>query len=157
MRCGRRITCLVAVALATAASGCAAQDHTEGLAEGVDKARAAQTISSLQTALVTVALVQAESAGAAPADLAAALQAKDPSNRYVTTVPPNTGVVQVVGGGGGPLLLVAMSDPGSDGRPAQYVGVWQAAGTTRYYAGTAPPTYTTSPPTGPGWGSTLPQ
>jgi hypothetical protein len=157
MRRGRHIPCLVAVALATAAGGCAAQDHAESLADGVDKARAAQTISSLQTALVTVSLVQAESAGAAPADLAAALQAKDPSNRYVTTVPTNTGVVQVVGDGGGPLLLVAMSDPGSEGRQSQYVGVWQAAGTTRYFAGTAPPTYTTIPPAGPGWGSTLPQ
>ena len=157
MRSARHISCVLAVALATAASGCAAQDHAEGLADGVDKARAAQTISSLQTALVTLSLVQAESGGAAPADLAAALQAKDPTNRYVTTAPTSTGVVQVVGGSGRALLLVAMIDPGSDGRPAQYVGVWQAAGTTRYYAGTAPPTYMPSPPEGPGWGSTLPQ
>jgi hypothetical protein len=54
-------------------------------------------------------------------------------------------------------MLVAMSDAGSEDRPAQYVGVWQGSGTTVYYAGTAPPTYTPGPPAGPGWGSTLPQ
>ena len=90
-------------------------------------------------------------------DLAAALEAKDPSNRYVTTVPTNTGVVQVVGGGGGPVMLVAMSDPGSEGgRSPPYVGVWQGAGTTRYYAGTAAPAYTTSRRPAPA-GATFPQ
>jgi hypothetical protein len=157
MRRARHITCMAALVVAAAAGGCATQDPAEGLADSVDKARAAKTISSLQTALVTLGIVQADSGGAAPADVAAALQAKDPTNRYVTTAPTNTGVVQVVGGSGGPLMLVAMSDPGSEGRPSQYVGVWQGAGSTRYYAGTAPPTYTTSPPAGPGWGSTLPQ
>jgi hypothetical protein len=153
----RHITCLLAVAVAAAAGGCAGEDPAQGLADGVDKARAAKTLSSLQTALVSLSLVQVDSGGAAVQDLAAALQAKDPTNRYTTAAPTATGVVQVLGGGGGPVMLVAISDRGSEERPAQYVGVWQGSGTTMYYAGTAVPAYTTGPPAGPGWGSTLPQ
>lgn len=157
MRGVRHITCLLAVAVAAAAGGCAGEDPAQGLADGVDKARAAKTLSSLQTALVTLSLVQADSGGAAVQDLAAALQSKDPTNRYTTAAPTELGLVQVVGGGDSPVMLVAMSDVGSEGRPPQYVGVWQGSGTTMYYAGTAPPTYTSSLPAGPGWGNTLPQ
>jgi hypothetical protein len=157
MRGVRHITCLLAVALAAAAGGCAGEDPAQGLADGVDKARAAKTLSSLQTALVTLSLVRVESGGAAVQDVVAALQAKDPTNRYTTAAPAAMDVVQVLGGGGGAVMLVAMSDAGSGDRPAQYVGVWQGSGTTMYYAGTTPPAYTTSPPAGPGWGSTLPQ
>jgi hypothetical protein len=157
MRGVRHITCLLAVALAAAAGGCAGEDPAQGLADGVDKARAAKTLSSLQTALVTLSLVKVESGGAAVQDVVAALQAKDPTNRYTTAAPSAMDVVQVLGGGGGAVMLVAMSDAGSEDRPAQYVGVWQGSGTTMYYAGTTPPAYTTSPPAAPGWGSTLPQ
>lgn len=157
MRGVRHITCLLAVAVAAAAGGCTGEDPAQGLADGVDKARAARTLSSLQTALVTLSLVQVDSGGAAVQDLAAALQSKDPTNRYTTAAPTATGVVQVLGGGGGAVMLVAISDPGSEGRPAQYVGVWQGSGATMYYAGTAPPAYTAAAPAGPGWGSTLPQ
>jgi hypothetical protein len=157
MRGVRHITCLLAVAVAAAAGGCAGEDPAQGLADGVDKARAAKTLSSLQTALVTLSVVQVESGGASVQDLAAALQAKDPTNRYTTAVPTTTGVVQVLGGGGGPVMLVAMSDPGSQERPAQFVGVWQGSGTTMYYAATTPPAYTTAAPAGPGWAATPPQ
>jgi hypothetical protein len=157
MRGVRHITCLLAVAVAAAAGGCAGEDPAQGLADGVDRARAAKTLTSLQTALVTLSLVQVDSAGAAVQDLAAALQSKDPTNRYTTAAPAATGVVQVLGGGGGSVMLVAISDAGSEERPAQYVGVWQGSGATMYYAGTTAPAYTTSPPAGPGWGSTLPQ
>ena len=157
MRGVRHITCLLAFAVAAAAGGCAGEDPAQGLADGVDKARAAKTLSSLQTALVTLSVVQVDSGGAAVQDLAAALQAKDPSNRYTTAAPATTGVVQVLGGGGGPVMLVAMSDPGSEERLAQYVGVWQGSGTTMYYAGTTAPAYTAGAPAGPGWGSTLPR
>jgi hypothetical protein len=158
MRGVRHITCLLAVAVAAAAGGCAGEDPAQGLADGVDKARAAKTLSSLQTALVSLSLVQVDSGGAAVQDLAAALQSKDPTSRYTTAAPTTTGVVQVLGGGGGgPVMLVAMSDPGSQERPAQYVSVWQGSGTTMYYAGTTPPAYTAAAPAGPGWAGTLPQ
>jgi hypothetical protein len=157
MRGLRHIMCLLAVALAAAASGCGQTDPAAGLANSVDKARAAKALSSLQTGLVTLALVQTESGGAGAADVAAALQAKDPTNRYTTAAPTEIGIVQVVGGGDQPVMLVAMSDPGSEGRPPQYVGVWQGSGTTMYYTGTAPPAYVTSAPAGPGWGTTIPQ
>jgi hypothetical protein len=152
----RHITCLLAVAVAATAGGCMPEDPAQGLADGVDKARAAKTLTSLQTALVTLSVVQVESGGAAH-DLVAALQAKDPANRYTTAAPTAEGVVQVVGGGDAAVMLAAISDAGSDERPAQYVAVWQGSGTTMYYAGLAPHTYTAAPPTAPGWGSTLPQ
>jgi hypothetical protein len=157
MRGLRHITCLLAVSIAAALAGCAGQDPAQGLADGVDKARAAQALTSLQTGLMTLSLLQADSGGAAGSDVVAALQSKDPTNRYTTAPPTQTGVVQVVGGGGGPVMLLALSDPPSEGRGAQYVAAWQGAGVTKYYAGTAPPAFTTNPPAGAGWGSTLPQ
>jgi hypothetical protein len=157
MRGVRHITCLLAVAVATAAGGCAGEDPAQGLADGVDKARAAKTLSSLQTALVTLGVVQVDSGGADVQDLATALQSKDPTNRYTTASPTAPGVVQVLGGGGGPVMLVAISDLGAEERPAQYVGVWQGSGTTMYYAGTTAPAYSGAAPAGPGWTRTLPQ
>ncbi|MGH2978116.1 MAG: hypothetical protein ACRDLQ_00585 [Solirubrobacterales bacterium] len=157
MRGMRNITCVLAVALAAAAGACGGRDPGHGFGDSVDRARAAKTLSSLQTGLVTLSLVQADSGGAAVQDVAAALQAKDPANRYTTAAVTGTGVVQVLGGDGGPVMLVAISDPASEGRAAQYVAAWQGSGTTMYYAGTAAPAYTTEPPAGPGWGSTLPQ
>jgi hypothetical protein len=152
----RNITCLLAVAFATAMGACGTEAGT-GFGDSVDKARAVKALSSLQTGLVTIALVQADSGGAPVQDVAAALQAKDPTNRYTTAPPTDTGLVQVLGTGGGPVMLVAMSDPASEGRPAQYVAAWQGSGTTMYYTGAAPPVYTAQAPAGPGWGSTLPQ
>jgi hypothetical protein len=154
----RKISCLLAVALAAALAGCGSEAGSgSGFGDSVDKAHAAKTLTSLQTGLVTLGVVQAESGGAAVPDVAAALQAKDPTSRYTTVPPAEPGVVQVQGGGGGPVMLVAMSDPASEGRPAQYVAAWQGSGTTMYYAGTALPAYTAQAPAGAGWGSTLPQ
>jgi hypothetical protein len=153
----RHITCLLAIALAATLGGCGAGGTGKGFGESVDKARAAKAFSSLQVGLVTIGLLQADSGGTAGPDVAAALQAKDPTNRYTTAVPAETGVVQVLGGAGGPVMLVALSTPASDGRPAQYVAAWQGTGTTMYYAGAAVPAYTSQPPAGPGWGSTPPQ
>jgi hypothetical protein len=150
------VICLVAVALATAVSGCGGGDAGKGFGDAVDKARAAQALSLLQTGLVTLALLQADSAGAAQ-DVVAALAAKDPTNRYTTAPPTETGVVQVVGGAGGPVMLVALGQAPADGQTASYVAAWQGGGTTMYYRGAAPPAYTTEPPAGAGWGSTLPQ
>ena len=153
----RNTTCLLAVVLATAAAGCGSSDPVEGLAESVDRARAANTLNSLQTGLVTLSLVQVDSAGGDVQDLAAALQSKDPTHRYTTARPTETGVVQVLGGDGAPVMLVAISDPAMEGRPAHYVAAWQGSGTTMYYTGTAPPAYTAQAPAGPGWASTPPQ
>ena len=156
MRGVRHIPCLFALVLAAALGGCAGSDTGKGFATSVDKARTAKALSSLQTGLVTIGLLQVDSGGAAVQNVATALQAKDPTNRYTTAAPTETGVVQVLGGGGGPVLLVALSDTASEDRPATYVAAWQGAGTTMYYTGTAVPVYTTQPPAGPGWGSTPP-
>jgi hypothetical protein len=156
----RHIIYLLAAALATVAPACggAGGDPAAGLAKSVDKARAAKTLTSLQTGLVTLNVVQAESAATGGStDMVVALQSKDPTNRYTTAPPADTGTVQVVGGGGAPVMLVAISDPAANGQPAQYVAVWQGSGTTMYYAGTSPPAYTADPPQAAGWGSTIPQ
>ena len=147
----------VSVAIAAALAGCGGGDAGKGFGDAVDKARAAQALSTLQTGLVTLALLQADSGGAAAQDVVAALAAKDPTNRYTTDPPGETGVVQVVGGKGGPVMLVALGQAPADGQAGSYVAAWQGNGTTKYYAGAAPPAYTTEPPSGAGWGSTLPQ
>lgn len=148
--------CLLAIALVAALAGCGG-DAGKGFGDAVDKARAAQALSSLQTGLVTLALIQAGSGGAAAPDVVAALAAKDPTNRYTTDPPGETGVVQVVGGAGGPVMLVALGQAPDDGQAASYVAAWQGGGTTKYYAGAAMPAFTSEPPAGAGWGSTLPQ
>src|SRR5688500_6064769 len=124
MRGVRHITRRLAPALVAASAGCG-KEGPPGRGDSVDQARAAKTLSALQTCLVPLSLVQADSGGAAVQDVAAALQSKDPTNRYTTAPPGETGVVQVLGGSGGPVMLVAMSDPASEGRPAQYVAAWQ--------------------------------
>jgi hypothetical protein len=153
----RHITCLLAAVMAAALGGCGAGGAGKGYGDSVDKARAAKALSSLQVGLVSIGLLQADSAGSSGQDVATALQAKDPTNRYTTAVPAETGVVQVLGSAAGPVMLVALSTPASEDRPAQYVGAWQGTGTTMYYAGTTPPAYTTQPPATAGWASTPPQ
>jgi hypothetical protein len=37
------------------------------------------------------------------------------------------------------------------------VAAWQAAGSTMYFVGDAPPAYAAEAPAGPGWSATLPQ
>jgi hypothetical protein len=151
---------LVAAALATAAlgaSGCSAGNPTEGFAKGVNKARSASALSSLQQAMVTVNLLRAEAGGVAPQDLAGELQSRDPSNRYTTAVPTEPGVVQVVGGGTGAVMLVAASGTSDGAAPPKYVAVWQGDGTMLYYLGPQPPAYSSSAPATPGWSTTPPQ
>jgi hypothetical protein len=156
MRGVRNISCLLAVAGVAAMGGCGTESGS-GFGDSVDKAHAAKTLSALQTGLLTLSLLQVDSGGGAGQDVVAALQAKDPTNRYTPAPPTETGVVQVLGGGGGPVMLLGLSDVASEGRAAQYVAAWQGSGTTMYYTGTAAPAYTAEAPAGPGWGSTLPQ
>ena len=104
------------------------QKPAEGLISNVDKARNAASIAGLQTSLVTVALVKAASPGETADSLVAALQAKDPTNRYTTAAPTAPGIVQVVGGGGGPVMLVSINSDPSSGREPYYVAVWQGDG-----------------------------
>ena len=156
MRGVRNITCLLGVAAAALVGGCGGGDTGKGFGDAVEKARAAKSLSSLQTGLVTLALLQVDASGAGQ-DVVAALQAKDPTNRYTTAAPTETGMVQVQGGGGGPVMLVALSDAGSDGRAPSYVAAWQGEGATMYFTGAAPPAFTSAAPSGAGWGTTLPQ
>src|SRR3972149_1294140 len=93
----------VAVALVATLGACGCGDPTGGLAEGVDKARSARAISSISQAMVTAGRGRSGAGGPAGADLAAELQARDPSNRYTTGAPTEPGSVQVLGGGGGPV------------------------------------------------------
>src|SRR5262245_8274734 len=95
-------------------SGCGGDSKpAEGIISSVDKARAAQALSSLQQGLITIQTTAAEGGGAPPtaADLAAALQQRDPNDRYTTAPPTDVGIVQVLGGGGGPVMLVGISGP----------------------------------------------
>jgi hypothetical protein len=140
-----------------ALGACGSDDPAEGLLSNIDKARSAKSLSSLQTGLVTLGLVQSEVPGAAPSSVAAALQAKDPTNRYTTAAPTDAGIVQVVGGGGGAVMLVAVNSGPSDSREPVYLAAWQGGGTTMYYAGPQPPAYTSSVPSGAGWSAAPPQ
>lgn len=158
----RRIACaaLAIAALGGPLSACGGDSKpVEGLVSSVDKARAARTLTSLQTGLITVQTAAAESGGA-PAtatNLAVALQQHDPSNRYTTVPPTDTGIVQVVGAGGGPIMLVGISGPPSSPRPPYYLAAWESSGTTLFYIGQQPPVYTASAPSGAGWSSSPPQ
>ena len=148
---------MLTAGLVLVVAGCADDKPAEGLISNVDKARNAASIVALQTSLVTVALVKAASPGDTADGLVAALQAKDPTNRYTTAVPTAPGVVQVVGGGGGPVMLVSINSGPSAGREPYYVAVWQGAGSNMYYVGHQPPVYTAQAPAGPGWTATLSQ
>ena len=154
MRRTRAIACLLAAGLALAVSACGNDRPAEGLLSNIDKARNAESISALQTALVTVGLVQMDSAGGG--DVVAALQAKDPTHRYTTTPPTDKGIIQVTGGAGQPVMLTAIGARADAGRAPFYVSAWQASGTTMYYVGEQPPAYTSSAPSGGGWSSTPP-
>jgi len=156
MRNARRAACIAVAGLVLALGACGNDDPAEGLLSNIDKARSAKSLSSIQTGLVTLGLVQSEAPGAAPTDVAAALQAKDPTNRYTTAVPTDAGIVQVVGGGGGAVMLVAVNSASSDSREPLYVAAWQASGTTMYYAGAQPPAYASSVPSAAGWSATPP-
>ncbi len=153
----RRIACLAAAGLVLALAGCGDSRPAEGLISNVDKARNAASIAGLQTSLVSAALVQADAPGGSADDLVAALQAKDPTNRYTTATPTAAGIVQVVGGGGGPVMLVSINSDPSSGRAPYYVAAWQGGGSTMYYVAHESPAYATEAPAGPGWSATLPQ
>ena len=155
MRNARRAACIAAAGLALVLGACGNDDPAEGLLSNIDKARSAKSLSAIQTGLVTLGLVQSEAPGAAPSAVAAALQAKDPTNRYTTAVPTDAGTVQVVGGGGA-VMLVAVNSASSDSREPLYLAAWQGGGTTMYYAGAQPPAYVSSVPSGAGWSATPP-
>jgi hypothetical protein len=155
MRRTRVIACLFAAGLALAVSACGESDPAEGLLSNIDKARNAESISALQTGLVTVGLIQMDSGGAG-GDVVAALQAKDPTHRYTTAPPTDKGIIQVTGGAGQPVMLTAIGARADAGRPPFFVSAWQASGTTMYYVGEQPPVYTASAPSGAGWSSTPP-
>jgi hypothetical protein len=144
---------LAVVALAPAGCG-GAEGSVDALAGDVAKARDAQAITTLQTALTAAASVRAESGGnygSGSDDLAQRLQARDPSKRFTTT--PSTGPeqVQVLGGGAGPLMLVVRSPS------ERYLATWDDGSATLYYRGDQPAAFTGQRPEGPGWSSTLPQ
>ena len=113
-----------------ALGACGNDDPAEGLLSNIDKARSAKSLSSLQTGLVTLGLVQSEAPGGAPSGVAAALQAKDPTNRYTTAAPTDAGIVQVIGGGGGAVMLVAVNSASSDSREPVYLAACLGGGTT---------------------------
>ena len=153
----RIIAAMTLAAFAPVLPGCGNSDPAEGLVSNIDKARNARTLTSLQQALISVNLVQSETGGAGPAALAAALQERDPSNRYTTGPPTDVGVVQVLGGGGGAVMLVGINSPPSSPRKPYYLALWENGGATLYYVGEQPPQFTAQQPAGPGWGNTPPQ
>jgi hypothetical protein len=142
-----------------ALAGCGDSEPAEGVISSVDKARAAQTLSSLQQGLITIQTAAVDSGGATASaqDLAAALQQRDSSNRYTTAGPTDAGIVQVAGGGGGPVMLVGITGPPSSPRPPHYLAAWQSGGATLFYLGQVAPAYSPSPPSGAGWSSSPPQ
>jgi hypothetical protein len=151
---------VVLVAAAGTLSSCGGDSKpAEGIISSIDKARAAQALSSLQQGLITVQTTAAESGGApaSAADLATALQQRDPNDRFTTAPPTDVGIVQVLGGGGAPIMLVGISGPPGSPRPPAYLAVWEANGTTLFYLGQQPPAYSPSPPSGAGWSSSPPQ
>jgi hypothetical protein len=156
MGTARGAACAFMALFLIALCGCGQGKPPDGLLSNIDKARAVKTLSSLQQALITASTVQAD-AGSSPAAFAAALQQRDPSNRYTTTPPTEPGVVQVLGGGGAPVMLVGISSSPSDSRTPSYLALWESAGSTLFYVGAQPPPYSGQPPSGPGWTRTPPQ
>jgi hypothetical protein len=149
----RFIACAIAALLVVVLVGCGQGDQAEGLLSNIDKARSARTLTSLEQALITVSIAQTDYSASSPAALAAALQQRDPSNRYTTGPPTDAGVVQVLGGGGGPVMLVGINSPPSSGRTPYYLAVWSRSGSTLFYVGQQAPAYSAQPPSGPGWSS----
>ena len=157
MGAARITACVLLAVLAAAVAGCGSSDPAEGLLSNIDKARSARTLTSLQQALITVNIVQADAAASGPGALAAALQQRDPSNRYTTGPPTDAGIVQVIGGGGSPVMLVGINSPPSTGRTPYYLALWASGGSTLFYVGQQPPQYALQPPSGAGWSSSPPQ
>lgn len=152
----QKLGLLAATAFALALSSCGGGNPSEGLISNLDKARSARTLASLQQGLITVQTTGAEGGASSAPTLAAALQQRDPSNRYTTALPTDVGIVQVVGGGGGPVMLLGINSPPSSPRPPDYLAVWQSGGTTMFYVGLQPPQYTASAPSGTGWSASPP-
>jgi hypothetical protein len=143
-----------ALALAILLAGCgAADDAVDPLLNSIDKAHAAQALSALQQAQVAATLVKTESGGtygSGPEDLAAKLQAKDPSKRFSTAPSAAPEQVQVLGGGSAAILV-------AQGAPDVYVAIWDDGnGSPMYYAGKQPPPFSAQRPAGGGWSSQPP-
>jgi hypothetical protein len=145
------------IALAAALSACGQGDSTEGLISNIDKARSARTLASLQQGLIAAQTASTDSGATSAAGLAAALQQRDPSNRYTTAPPTDVGTVQVQGGAGAPVMLIGINSPPTSGRTPYYLAVWESGGTTLFYIGQQPPQYTTTAPSGAGWSASPPQ
>jgi hypothetical protein len=146
----RRLQVALAIGLAAlAAGGCGgAGAGLDSLSDDVAKARDAEALSSLQQALTTAAVVRAEAGGeVAATDLAARLQAKDPSKRFGTGPSTDTDVIQVLGSGSAVMFVVRSSEEA-------YLAAWDDGSTTLYYKGAQPPQFTGQRPAGPGWGPT---
>lgn len=146
----RALAALAAVAaLAAFPAGCGNTENTlDPLLSRVDQGRDVQALSALQQSMIAATLVRTElggSYGTGPDDLAARLQAKDPSKRFGTG--PSTGPdqVQVVGGGATPAMLVVQSTS------RNYLAVWSDGNVTAYYRGVQPPAFVTQRPVGGGW------
>ena len=120
--------------------------RTEGLISNIDKARSACTLTTLQQGLITVQSASADSGASSAPGLAAALQQRDPSNRYTTGPPTDVGIVQVIGGGGSPVMLVGINSPPGSPRPPYYLAVWESGASTMFYLGQQPPQYTATAP-----------
>ena len=148
---------LALVVVGASLGACGGGNPAGGLLSNIDKACSARTLSSLEQGLIAVQTASADG-GADAASLAAALQQRDPSNRYTTAPPTDVGIVQVVGGGGQPVMLVGVTaPPASSGTPPSYLALWESGGSTLFYLGQQPPQYTTTAPSGPGWSSSPPQ
>jgi hypothetical protein len=146
----RHQAALIGLVATVALAGCGTgQKAVQPILNAAQTGRDAQAFSSLEQAIVTVALVRSEaggSAGTGPADLAARLQGRNPSVRFAATPSGGPEEVQVVGGGPQPVMLVAKSQSGS------HLAVWDnGGGATLYYRGEQPPAYTVQAPGGAGW------
>ena len=150
------VAVLTLVALAAVFSACGAGNPSGGLISNIDKARSARTLTSLQQGLITVQSAASEGGAASAPELAAALQQRDPSNRYTTTPPTDVGMVQVIGSGGGPVMLVGINSPPGSPRPPYYLAVWESGGSTMFYMAQQPPQFTATAPATAGWSSSPP-